>query len=736
MREFVNVKKAQFLLEMSKSDLKELVFDASEEDQEGDRYSWSNYYKGLQQYFKRVVQQNGTYLIDYKFSKGGTYGRQYAKGFGLQTLQNDIRGFLTDSENYLDFDMCNAHFTILSSICKKHEIKAVWVDHYIKTRDEQLKTHNLTKTDFIVLLNSDYYKTSNWYAIRLREELTTIKQAILSLYPELETDNTKNPVSSKVNKLLCKYENEILLKAIKQLQHGEVYTLCFDGFLTQDKTITVEKLNEVCSEDGVKWAIKPASKTDFGMPDDFIPTATVTDNEYSQRKEEFEETNCMTLKPLSFCRKMDGEWYDYSFSDFRMIHGTGAAICNPFHPEGKKKDFLDIWIKDANRLAYKQRDFYPYNKNPPDTLPNDVLNTFVPFSRNGNENDVDGAYLDMVKKLIYCLAEEDEEMAEYLTNWIGHMFQYPEQLPETVIVLKGQSGCGKDTLVELLEKIINNPKYIIRTDAPEDIFGTFNALAENKLVVQINEQSNSNAVEYLEKIKNFATATTMNIQNKGRETRVVKSYIRLIISSNNTKPVVKDADDRRYCVMETTNTLKQKAAFFIPFTDGMKRDSTMNAVYNYFNNLDLREFSTRKFPIGKLGRILQADSVNPVVSYIYEICQKHPAGAFLNNKNELLMPVTELRTDFIRWATEKGESHEHWSKQKRFKMEILQIKTDIDYGKLVKIKGKPIRMVIINYEVAKAHLKEVYFSNEDDEVEEQELTPVYAMDSDSEEDEL
>ena len=45
-------------------------------------------------------------------------------------------------------------------------------------------------------------------------------------------------------------------------------------------------------------------------------------------------------------------------------------------------------------------------------------------------------------------------------------------------------------------------------------------------------------------------------------------------------------------------------------------------------------------------------------------------------------------------------------------------------------------MVIINYEVAKAHLKEVYFSNEDDEVEEQELTPVYAMDSDSEEDEL
>ena len=83
MREFVNVKKAQFLLEMSKSDLKELVFDASEKDQAGDLYSWNNYYKGLTQYFKRVVQQNGTYLIDYKFSKGGTYGRQYSKGFGL-----------------------------------------------------------------------------------------------------------------------------------------------------------------------------------------------------------------------------------------------------------------------------------------------------------------------------------------------------------------------------------------------------------------------------------------------------------------------------------------------------------------------------------------------------------------------------------------------------------------------------------------------------------------------------
>ena len=46
-------------------------------------------------------------------------------------------------------------------------------------------------------------------------------------------------------------------------------------------------------------------------------------------------------------------------------------------------------------------------------------------------------------------------------------------------------------------------------------------------------------------------------------------------------------------------------------------------------------------------------------------------------------------------------------------------------------------MFIIDYEVAAAHLKEVYFSNEDnDEIEEEELTPVFAMDSDSEEDEL
>ena len=44
------------------------------------------------------------------------------------------------------------------------------------------------------------------------------------------------------------------------------------------------------------------------------------------------------------------------------------------------------------------------------------------------------------------LCENNDEIAKYLTNYIADLIQNPERLPETVIVLQGREGAGKDTL--------------------------------------------------------------------------------------------------------------------------------------------------------------------------------------------------------------------------------------------------------------------------------------------------
>ena len=64
----------------------------------------------------------------------------------------------------------------------------------------------------LVAINSDQMRTKNPWLNLFINELLVAKNLLLSKYAEdyLETDNVKNPISSRVNLLLCKTENEII----------------------------------------------------------------------------------------------------------------------------------------------------------------------------------------------------------------------------------------------------------------------------------------------------------------------------------------------------------------------------------------------------------------------------------------------------------------------------------------------------------------------------------------------
>ena len=143
-----------------------------------------------------------------------------------------------------DIDMKNAHPVILKYICKKHEISCREVDYYVEHRDDVLASlshlsRDEAKTLFLVSLNNDKINKHVSHPVfrKFDNESKKIQQSIV-LIPEYKTlcdsvPDTKedNIVGSKLNRVLCHYENEILQVALKAITEKEleIATLMFDG---------------------------------------------------------------------------------------------------------------------------------------------------------------------------------------------------------------------------------------------------------------------------------------------------------------------------------------------------------------------------------------------------------------------------------------------------------------------------------------------------------------------------
>ncbi len=121
MKELLNVKHCEYILSLSKADIKEMIFDSAEYNDDGGKYSWNNYYKSICRYLSLVCSNNGVMKMGYSHASGKSSGRRYSSVFGIQNLQAKIRGFVVDSK-YIDYDMKCCHGNLLLYLCNKHNI--------------------------------------------------------------------------------------------------------------------------------------------------------------------------------------------------------------------------------------------------------------------------------------------------------------------------------------------------------------------------------------------------------------------------------------------------------------------------------------------------------------------------------------------------------------------------------------------------------------------------------------
>ena len=63
-------------------------------------------------------------------------GRLVGSGFHLISLPNDIRKLFFEGQNLYDYDISNCHYSILSNLCRKNNIKCPNIDYYINNKNK------------------------------------------------------------------------------------------------------------------------------------------------------------------------------------------------------------------------------------------------------------------------------------------------------------------------------------------------------------------------------------------------------------------------------------------------------------------------------------------------------------------------------------------------------------------------------------------------------------------------
>tara|TARA_R110000772_G_scaffold67340_4_gene149575 strand:+ start:196 stop:2748 length:2553 start_codon:yes stop_codon:yes gene_type:complete len=617
--EHVNMDVVRYLKSLKKQELIKIVWGSIKDDrvtQNGHVLTKDEYVKYFNQVLDVYYKTDGQLIRDYKFAKDLDFGRLYVKKGGIQMCQKLLKGALVP-DNVSDIDIKNCHVSILryfaktEDCCKK--IETPYLDEYVQNRESFLETAVTSKVQVLILMNCDVPRyTGNKATQELRglvKEFQKIKKELYKKYSEtIKTDNTKNPVSSTINKLICKLENEILQRAVYfSEQEGHVVeALMFDGFHVVLKEETdmdefILTLNYISLQYGIEWCHKPFDrKIRDEIPEDFDQEEPVNEipEEYRYKtiKEKFETNHFMMEDPVVFAKENPKKVVFYNYNKFFTL--TAPITYQVLGPDGNAKTmpFLSRWIADSTRRCYLNMEFYP----PPLVCPENEYNLFKGFDYEKwkpeeceyDESTDISIFLNHLRLL--SGDSKKEEIYNYLLNWFAHMIQKPGELPEVAIVIKSEQGVGKNIIFDSFGKIILGHSFYLTTADPSHILGRFADL-KGKILITADEAGGKNIYENNAQLKALITNHTVKCETKGIQAMDITNYARIVSLTNQNVPVVVEQSDRRYVAIEILEKPKEEE-YYTAFGEAFKDKRRMKKFIDYLLSIDLSKFSFRKRP--------------------------------------------------------------------------------------------------------------------------------------------
>jgi hypothetical protein len=724
-------------------------------------YSNPNEYEQLKKYKKLI--KNGYAYVKYNKVNGIDYGRVTPKGaLGLFSIRREIRQTLA-KDNLVDIDIENAHPVILLQICEDNKIECSTLKKYVNNRTKYLEmvqkaylTHiedknklkDSSKALFIRLLyfgeperwfkdnnieskdTKDRY-TINKFIFSFQKELNEIGDIIVEKNIELvnivkkrkQDQNKKkyNLKGSVVSYFLQEYENQILETmytycVFDRYITNNVAVLCADGFMITKKkfkpSLLEELQNEVLEKTGfkIKLTQKEMTQDYLDILNDHIKIEEYEDEEiseqiYSKAKEKFEKHSFKVKYPLMYVTVDEDNVYINDKTKFSNLYEN--IIYNG------KYQFIKDWFKDPENKSYDKIDFKPNQE-----TSSNVFNTFRGYQASKLlKQDLNIKVEEtLIYKHLFNICGCDDKVMNYTINFLARKLQKPYKLTNTALLFKSVPGVGKDTFFNWFGNKILGKQYYFNEDCLDQIFGTFNPLLANKIMVIINETSGKDTKIVIEKIKNGITREINTINPKGLQSYENQNNIGYIFLTNNDNPLQISMDDRRFQVIQCNDKIANNGEYFRSLyneIEGEQKDEIARAFYDYLMaiNCDSFDFTNERISTEVYDDMKEQNK--PIIIMFLEDLVKR--NVIKDKTNEIKFKQPERIKGFTLYDKFNG-----FLMRNGYKFDVTKTKFGLDIKKYKGINKKDTNVGIlytINYEELKNDLVDKKYIKWDNDIE-------------------
>ncbi|MBU0465410.1 MAG: hypothetical protein KKE12_17725 [Proteobacteria bacterium] len=278
-------------------------------------------------------------------------------------------------------------------------------------------------------------------------------------------------------------------------------------------------------------------------------------------------------------------WKDFTLStlaDFETLY-CNQTILDPEKPT-KKISIAKFWISHPDRRQFKGIGFYPGIKTPPGWY-----NLYSGHAVDPIQGDW-GLYWEFILNVI---ADGKQTIAVWILAWIARIIQDPGgERPGTAIVLRGGQGTGKGTFVNILGRLFG--KHYIQLSDIAQVTGRFNFHFSSILLAFFDEAIWAGNKQAEGTIKRLITEPSIVVEKKGIDSISIDNYLNLIIASNNDWVVPAGMEERRFFVLDISNTRQQDHNYFKAIHNQMNNGG-IEALLYYLVNMDISTINLRVF---------------------------------------------------------------------------------------------------------------------------------------------
>ena len=558
-------------------------------------------------------KKNHNTIVDEYEYKEDDIGRVYSK---LQQLPKEYRNYLL-GDDCIEIDFQNCHYQLIYQIGKKYNVNVDNIDYYIKNREECLKNiheyRNIAKQMYLIAqYGGDMKKNDNKNINGVVEEIKTILVIMhadenlknIKKYAEKQYKKKNNPYKSLDHSFLSfvlqTIENRNVIALYDYLKQNEVEIklINHDGIIIKKNDFDNEKFKG----DMEKHIF---DETDFSSVIGFKKCEQIyVKPDYESEKEKEKKKNLKAFlemkevweNELGLCKitglscfsmfGLEGKPRNY-FSQ-SQLEVSYADKKYDYYENGVKRrySFIKEWIFYEDKKIYDAIDSFPIK----DECPDNILNVWVDFpvvsylEKMGNDFVYDEDAVKTYRQHIYLMAGEEQESCDFLEKWIGNFFQYPASKSLCPVII-GEQGTGKDLLVDIISAIIGNDRRLTTSKPEDDVWGKFNEIMENKILVHLSEVNAFQTSAGMNTLKDYITNPNFVIKRKGLKSSTIKSHHKYIALSNNAMPIKCGEGQRRFVNLLSSSKMKGNNEYFDKLVEIMGDMNKLASIYKYFMGL-------------------------------------------------------------------------------------------------------------------------------------------------------